>query len=280
MKIRGFRIELGEIESVLHRHGDVSQAVVMAREDEPGNKKLVAYIVPGEFTPSSAELREFLLENLPNYMVPFFFLYVDKIPLTPNGKIDRKALLLSNIYINKNEKFIEPFNHIQLSLLKIWQQVLKIEEISINHNFFEIGGNSVLAIKVVTYIKQFLYKKISVADVFKNTTIYSLSILLKSSSKKPFNSPIIPIREGNEPTNNLAEQTLRRIVIWRKTSFGTQSPRGTLYLERIMTVVASCKLQKRNVLDFVTDAIKSHLSGLKPPLLPLHKPQSVLSLAA
>lgn len=88
-------------------------------------------------------------------------------------------------------------------------------------------------------------------------------------------------KEGVEPTNNLAEQTLRRIVIWRKTSFGTQSSRGTLYLERIMTVVASCKLQKRNVLDFVTDAIKSHLSGLKTPsLLPLHKPQPAMALAA
>ena len=122
-----------------------------------------------------------------------------EVPLTPNGKIDRKALFIVDISENKNARFIDPINHTQLILLKIWKQVLKTEEISINHNFFEIGGNSILAIRAVTQIQQFLSKEISVADIFKNPTIYSLSTLLDSSSTKPFEfPPIIPIREGNE----------------------------------------------------------------------------------
>ncbi|MBX9786363.1 MAG: hypothetical protein K2Y08_03385, partial [Alphaproteobacteria bacterium] len=136
--------------------------------------------------------------SLPDYMIPSFFVYIDKIPLTPNGKLDRKALLLINIFGNKNISFINPFNHVQLSLLKIWKQILKTEEISINHNFFEIGGNSILAIRLVEQIQRFFSKKISFTDIFKNPTIYSFSKLLESSSTNPFESPIIPVRIGNE----------------------------------------------------------------------------------
>ena len=130
-------------------------------------------------------------------MVPSFFVYVDQIPLTPNGKIDYRSLSARVNSSNKTASYILPINNIQFSLAKIWEKILKIENIGIDHNFFEIGGNSLLAIKLASHIHKHFSKAISVADIFRYPSIYSLSLLLESTEKSS-NSPLILIKEGDE----------------------------------------------------------------------------------
>jgi amino acid adenylation domain-containing protein len=220
VKIRGFRIELGEIESTLQGHGDVHQSVVLAREDEGGDKKLVAYVVSregeafseatpvldscgesfsimtgGDSVSLTEDLQAHLRSSLPDYMIPAFFVYVDRLPLTANGKIDRKSLLSIDTLTSERELLIYPMNAIQLSVMRIWEDVLKIDNIGITQNFFAIGGNSILAIKVVIKIKDILLKDISIIDIFKNPTIYSISLLLEDSYTNPINPPVVCIKE-------------------------------------------------------------------------------------
>ena len=182
VKIRGFRIELGEIESTLSHHGDVNQAVVVAREDEPGHKHLVAYVVPestylssleretilasssqedfavlkGETLPSLTEdLRNYLSRSLPDYMIPSFFVFIDKVPLSPNGKIDRKSLPAPDLSLRQvGEQYVAPQTVIEQELSKIWSEVLRVEKIGIHDNFFRIGGDSIISIQMVAKARQ------------------------------------------------------------------------------------------------------------------------------
>jgi len=177
VKIRGFRIELGEIESVLQSHGDVSQAVVIAREDDSdkgGSKKLVAYVVPGDFTPSPTELREFLAEKLPEYMVPTFFVYLEKLPLTLNGKLDKKALPHPE-YINE-ESYVPPRNELEKQVCHIWAEVLNLpqEKVGIRDDFFRLGGDSIVSIQLLSRLRQRLGLNISIKDIFTYKNIERL----------------------------------------------------------------------------------------------------------
>jgi amino acid adenylation domain-containing protein len=141
VKIRGFRIELGEIESVLEQHEAVKEAVVMPREDIPGEKRLVAYLVPnGKQTPSVSLLRQYLKEKLPDYMVPNAFVMLEKFPLTPNGKVDRKALPSpTGLRPELESNYVAPQAEIDRTIAAIWQEVLRLEKIGIHDNFFQVG---------------------------------------------------------------------------------------------------------------------------------------------
>ena len=153
VKIRGFRIELGEIESVLLRHPQIQQTVVIATEDIPGNKRLIAYIVSEEESLSTKQLREFLKQKLPDYMVPSAFVTLDTLPLTPNGKVDRKSLPAPDGEITRVEEYVAPRTEIEETLTNIWQELLGKDKVSIHDNFFEIGGDSILSIQVVSRAK-------------------------------------------------------------------------------------------------------------------------------
>src|SRR5690606_10044703 len=119
------------------------------------NKKLVVYVVPGEFSPSITELREFLEEKLPDYMVPSFFVYIDKVPLTPNGKTDHKALPAPDLSLRTiGDEYVAPQSSLEKELCEIWSEVLKIEKIGIHDNFFRIGGDSIISIQVVAKARQ------------------------------------------------------------------------------------------------------------------------------
>ncbi|MEA5627146.1 non-ribosomal peptide synthetase [Nostoc sp. UHCC 0251] len=148
VKIRGFRIELGEIESVLNTHPQIKQAIVIAREDNPGSKRLVAYIVANSDTLNIQQLHSELKQKLPNYMLPSAFVTLDALPLTPNGKVDRKALPAPDK--NTEIDVVSPTTSTQEILAKIWAEVLGVEQVSIYDNFFELGGDSILSIQVVT----------------------------------------------------------------------------------------------------------------------------------
>jgi len=209
VKIRGFRIELGEIESTLQNHGDVSQAVVNVREDEPGHKYLVAYIVAkeevlascdreGTFNSSNKEelnvlggsvivsliddLRSHLGRILPDYMVPSFFVFIDKVPLTANGKIDRKSLPAPDKSLRQvGEEYVAPCSELERELCTIWSEVLRIERIGIYDNFFKIGGDSIISIQLVAKARQ---KRIyfSVRDIFNNPTISKLIPIIQEKN--------------------------------------------------------------------------------------------------
>jgi amino acid adenylation domain-containing protein/non-ribosomal peptide synthase protein (TIGR01720 family) len=151
VKIRGFRIELGEIEAALQRHDGVRQAVVLAREDEPGHKRLVAYIVAaGKDAPPFANLRTFIAQSLPEYMIPSAFVALDALPLTTNGKIDRRALPAPDqLRTELTNRFVAPRNTIEERLSEIWKQVLGVADVGVNDNFFELGGDSILSLQII-----------------------------------------------------------------------------------------------------------------------------------
>ncbi len=181
VKIRGFRIELGEIEARLAEHPAMRQAVVLAREDEPGEKRLVAYVVPERESEESnngsgrvglqmSELREHLLGKLPEYMVPTAYVQLKRIPLTPNGKIDRKSLPEPDKDIREQE-YVGPRNATEETLCRLWQEVLRRERVGIHDNFFNIGGHSLLAVQVISRIRQAFTIEMPLSVLFAAPTV-------------------------------------------------------------------------------------------------------------
>jgi hypothetical protein len=154
VKIRGFRIELGELEALLGQHPQVETAVVVAREDIPGDKRLVAYVVPksGSSEPLTLQLRLFMQEKLPAYMVPAAFVPLETLPLTVNGKIDRRALPAPAYTTVEPTEYIAPHTATETQLATIWTEVLKLERVGITDNFFELGGHSLLGTQVISRI--------------------------------------------------------------------------------------------------------------------------------
>ncbi len=174
VKIRGYRIELGEIEKRLLLHHFVSEAVVIAKVDNSGVAYLCSYTV-GEKELTGSELREHVSKTLPDYMIPSYFVKLDRIPLTPNGKVDRKSLPEPDANAVSGTEYQAPVSELEKKLAVIWQIVLGVEQIGINDNFFELGGHSLKAIKAVNMIKQQLNYDIGLKDIFQHGTIAALS---------------------------------------------------------------------------------------------------------
>lgn len=181
VKIRGFRIELDEIEKQLIKHEQVREAVVLAREDSSGGKYLCAYIVADK-TVTVPELRKHLLEKLPDYMVPAYFVELDKMPLTPNGKINRKVLPKSGAYVNTGIEYVEPSTLLEKNLAQIWKSVLNKDKIGIKDDFFEIGGNSLLVIQLVSEMRK-IGIELKVSEIFKHSTIEKIEAYITSTNK-------------------------------------------------------------------------------------------------
>jgi amino acid adenylation domain-containing protein/non-ribosomal peptide synthase protein (TIGR01720 family) len=171
VKIRGFRVEVGEVEAAMRRHPDVAEAVVLAREDTPGHKRLVGYVV-GRRAVETGELRAFLEAALPAYLVPGALLTVDRIPLTHNGKIDRKALPEPRSVAGR--AYVAPRGPDEEVLARVWAEVLGTERVGVNDNFFELGGDSVLSIQVVSRARQ-LGLRLTAKDVFLRQTLAALA---------------------------------------------------------------------------------------------------------
>jgi amino acid adenylation domain-containing protein len=177
VKLRGFRIELGEIETVLSQHPDVLQTVVIAREDHPSDKRLVAYVVPTqEQALSINELRCFLKEKLPEYMVPAAFVLLDALPLTPNGKVDRHALPVPEQGRPELEgTFVAPRTPGEQQIADIWTQVLGLERVGVHDNFFELGGNSLLVIQVISRLRKVFQVALPLGNLFEAPTVAELT---------------------------------------------------------------------------------------------------------
>jgi amino acid adenylation domain-containing protein len=171
VKIRGFRIELGEIESVLCAKAGVKQAVVMVHEDE-GEKRLIAYIVPlGKSEQPTAELRAYLKQKLPEYMVPAAFVILPELPLTPNGKVNRKALPMPEGTRQTEKVYVAPRGEAERIIVKIWQDLLRVDAVGIDDNFFDLGGHSLLLVRMVSKLQDAFHKDITVVDLFQHPTV-------------------------------------------------------------------------------------------------------------
>ncbi|WP_337878095.1 MupA/Atu3671 family FMN-dependent luciferase-like monooxygenase [Caldimonas sp.] len=181
VKVRGYRIELGEIEARLLSHSAVREAVVVAREDSPGDVRLVAYCAPhaGQ-TPPVAALREHLRAGLPEYMVPSHFVWLPALPQTPNGKIDRKALPAPDHgpAAAPAADFVAPASGLQEAIAAIWRDVLKLPQVGTRDNFFDLGGHSLLAVQAHRRLREALGRELSITDIFRFPTIESLSAYL------------------------------------------------------------------------------------------------------
>ncbi|MGD9488072.1 MAG: amino acid adenylation domain-containing protein [Calditrichaceae bacterium] len=184
VKIRGYRIEPGEIEAVLLQHKSIDEITVLAREDEPGKKRLVAYFTcKNSNPPSITELREFLAGTLPEYMIPSYFISVSEIPLTLNGKVDRKALPIPEIDRKMVEhEFIRPVSEKEVILAEIWKDVLGLNEVSTRDNFFELGGDSIISIQVIARANQ-AGIRLSPRQFFQYPTIEKLASVADSGVK-------------------------------------------------------------------------------------------------
>ncbi len=175
VKIRGYRIELGEIESALLKYPKIHETVVVDLSDDVGEKFLCAYIVAKNH-PSLKELRNYLLKVLPEYMVPTYFVVLDELPLSPNGKVDRKNLSSPTKMRIREQKYIPAENLLERDLVKIWNEILKLQLISVEDNFFEIGGHSLKAMQIISRIKERFKVDIPLSEVFKNPTIRELAV--------------------------------------------------------------------------------------------------------
>lgn len=200
VKIRGFRIELGEIENNLNQHPQIKESLVIAKsvnQNQQKDEQLIAYIIPNEkATPKFKELKKYLQEKLPEYMIPIAYIPIEKFPLTPNGKIDKKALPELNFEENRENKYIAPRNEIEVKLANIWQEVLGIEKVSINDNFFDLGGHSLLAIQLIYQISQVFQVKLLLPSLLRSPIMSELaeeieSLVNPSQSKSNFTYPTI-----------------------------------------------------------------------------------------
>lgn len=225
VKIRGFRIEIGEIESTLLKHGDVRECVVIARDDKnSGTKYLCAYYM-AERELSVNELREHLAKELPDFMIPSYFVKVDKMILNVNGKIDKNALPMPETSIKTGQQYEAPRNSVEIKLVDIWEKVLGTCNIGINDNFFLLGGDSIKAIQVSARLQN-EGLKIDLPDLFKNPTIAKLSSLVKQvavdiSQDSVFGTAeLTPIQhwffELPFPDRNHFNQS---VMLYRKTGF-------------------------------------------------------------
>ncbi|HKV36205.1 MAG TPA: non-ribosomal peptide synthase/polyketide synthase [Pyrinomonadaceae bacterium] len=174
VKIRGFRIELGEIESVLERHPMVQQCVVTANTNDIGDKRLVAYLVPAEEQATTSELRAYLKEKLPEYMVPSYFVLLAEMPLTPNGKVDRKRLPAPE-QARSETCYVAPRTETERTVAKIWAEVLRVEQVGVEDNFFESGGHSLLATQVVSRLRAALQTEVPLRWLFEQPTCAALA---------------------------------------------------------------------------------------------------------
>jgi amino acid adenylation domain-containing protein len=195
VKIRGFRIELGEIENVLASHPQVQSNLVMAREDSPGDRRLVAYLVCPGGPPTVSDLKTHVRQKLPEYMVPAAFVFVDEFKLTPNGKVDRKALPAPQ-YVREQPDVTEaPRDLLEFQLVKLFEDVLNIQPVSPHDSFFELGGNSLLAVKLLAQIERILNKQIgSLMTLYEAPTPATLAAVLRKDGWQPALGTLVPLQ--------------------------------------------------------------------------------------
>ena len=191
VKVRGYRIELGEIEAVLGQHPMIQSSVVVVQEDTPGDKRLVAYLVGRQGKSfDAAEIRKYLKEKLPEYMIPSVFMRLDELPWTPNGKVDRRALPApDHSRPELDNAFVAPRNAVEAILSNIWAEVLKLETVSVRDNFFELGGHSLLATQVISRVRHAFSIDVPLHRIFEAPTIGEMATVIMGNRLECASAP-------------------------------------------------------------------------------------------
>jgi len=200
VKIRGFRIELGEIETVLNQHLSVKQAVVIPQEYDKGDKRLIAYVVPrNSQVATTPYLKDFLKTKLPDYMVPSGFVFLDSLPLTPNDKVDRKSLPKPDkTNLNLQQDYLAASDDIQQKLVAVWEKAFGIQPIGIKDDFFDLGGNSLMATFMVGEIEKLFDTKLNQAVFFEASTIEQLAAII--AQKETASENVVKINQNGKKT--------------------------------------------------------------------------------
>ena len=198
VKIRGFRIELGEIEAVLSRHEAIAQGVVAPRDSGSGDKILVAYFEARQgSSPDVTDLRNYLKKDLPDYMIPSAFVRMEKLPLTANGKIDRKALPSpEHTRIDVGGQFIAPRDATEQSLAQLWSKVLKVDRVGASDDFFALGGHSLFALRIIVEIEKQFKRRLPLATLLQSPTVADLADVLRMPEKSPSWASLVRIKPG------------------------------------------------------------------------------------
>ncbi len=208
VKVRGFRIELGEIEAVLTLHPAVHEAVVVAREDVPGDKRLVAYLVPAAQAQLTVDaLREFVKERLPEYMLPAAFVLLDALPLNSNGKVDRRRLPAPTMERRSVRAYAPPQKELEKTIAAIWRELLQVEKVGLDDSFFDLGGHSLLIMRAHSRLAEVTGRDLPITDMFKYPTVRALSQYLKQDSANP-GKVLLP--KSDEPARARRETLLRQ----------------------------------------------------------------------
>jgi amino acid adenylation domain-containing protein len=230
VKIRGFRIELGEIEAILVQHPHVQESAVIVDQEPSGNKRLVAYFV-AELTPSASELRDFLKQKLPDYMLPAYFIKLDSLPLTPNGKINRRALQSLEVKEESEKTFLAPRTPEEEILAGLWAEILNIKQVGIHDNFFELGGHSLFATQLMSRIRDSFSVELPVSALFQSPSLSSLTEKIKATQSPRSTAPAIKAieRTGDIPLS-FAQQRLWFLAQLEGGSSATYNMPAALHL--------------------------------------------------
>ncbi|MFC4547675.1 condensation domain-containing protein, partial [Paenactinomyces guangxiensis] len=242
VKIRGYRIELGEIEAQLLKHPAVKEAVVTARKDGRSQADLCAYVVPDGILDHS-ELRQHLAQTLPDYMIPSYLVELETLPLTTNGKVDKKALPEPSGQVQTGVQYTAPTNQTEAILARIWEDVLEVERVGIHDNFFELGGHSLKAMKLAARIHKELGPEIPLRELFSWPTIKELAVYIKEAEGDSYQAIEPAGRRDFYPVSS-GQKRLYVIQEFENVGSGYNIPvvlevEGPLDVERLRNVFAS-----------------------------------------
>ncbi|HEY7415575.1 MAG TPA: non-ribosomal peptide synthetase, partial [Ktedonobacteraceae bacterium] len=215
VKLRGFRIELGEIEGALAAHPAVSEACVLLKEEQPGEKHLVACIVPQQDALAPAVLREYLRTRLPGYMIPSFYVSLAALPLSPNGKVDRRSLAMLSITPVADEEKIAPRNTLEEVVCALWSDVLGCERVGIYDNFFDLGGHSLSATRLVARLSKTFQVTLPLRRLFETPTVADICTALVEYEATPGRT--VKIAALRKRVEALSEDDVRALLRAKKS---------------------------------------------------------------
>jgi amino acid adenylation domain-containing protein len=211
VKIRGFRVELGEIEAIVRQHPGVREAAVIAREERQREKRLVTYLVPEPELPLTlSQLRQYLQARLPHYMIPSAFVTLERLPLSPNGKLDRRALPApTDAHQNLENRYVPPRNSIEEGVASIWVEVLGVERVGVYDNFFEAGGHSLLATQVIARVQHAFQVNLSLRHLFEHPQLAELAQIVARMTEET--QPVAP-RQVSQPAIGETEEDTEHLL--------------------------------------------------------------------